>query len=422
MRLPSNRGAARVSAVWIIVLVVLFLAGLAFAFIAQSDMTAQRERADQAIRAAAAADAKREAQFGVTRAISLALGFYDEDSAETTADPELALAALEDFKRAFPDLGSSVTNFGQAVQPIINAHAQRGLKLAELEGRIASLEGELAQARVATTEIGREKDTLIADLRSQISDLEENAARRQSELEDRLATANEANTNLDLTVRETRAQMTDRERELQRELQARETKIESLAKLTTFAKEPHASKPDGEIIATSSELPLGWINIGSNNRLTTGTRFEVRAGDLEGGYKGMCEVVRIEPNRAEVMFYDVVDRFDPVAKGDRIINKLYDPTGGRNAVLVGRFSGAYTQNELTIFLERMGINVQPRLDATTHFLIVGSELYTDPDTNEPLEEPIQPSELAVYKNAEAQGVEIVPLQDVRQFFAASASE
>ena len=65
------------------------------------------------------------------------------------------------------------------------------------------------------------------------------------------------------------------------------------------------------------------------------------------------------------------------------------------------------------FLEQ---RVQPKLELTTHFLIVGSALYRDPETNEPLEEPLEPSELAAYKDAEALGVQIIPLQDIREFF------
>jgi hypothetical protein len=68
----------------------------------------------------------------------------------------------------------------------------------------------------------------------------------------------------------------------------------------------------------------------------------------------------------------------------------------------------------------MGIHVQPKVDITTHFLIVGSELWNDPETNQPLEEPLQVSDLPEYKEAEALGVQIIPLQDIREFFRAGA--
>ena len=51
--LRSNRGAARVSVMWIIVAGVLFLAGVGFAFVASSDLAKAQEDA-QAARTAAA--------------------------------------------------------------------------------------------------------------------------------------------------------------------------------------------------------------------------------------------------------------------------------------------------------------------------------------------------------------------------------
>jgi len=42
-------------------------------------------------------------------------------------------------------------------------------------------------------------------------------------------------------------------------------------------------------------------------------------------------------------------------------------------------------------------------------------MYTD-ENGQPVETPIQPSELSVYKDAVAQGVQIVLVKDLRQYF------
>ena len=118
---------------------------------------------------------------------------------------------------------------------------------------------------------------------------------------------------------------------------------------------------------------------------------------------------------AEVLLTDQADPFDPPVAGDLIYNPLYDPKGERNAVLIGRFSGTYNEKELAMLLAEIRIRVQPKVDQTTDFLIVGAELYVD-ENGEPLEEPLPPSELPEYKNAEALGVQIVPLQEVRRYF------
>jgi len=63
----------------------------------------------------------------------------------------------------------------------------------------------------------------------------------------------------------------------------------------------------------------------------------------------------------------------------------------------------------------MGVVVQKTLDRNTDFMIVGGEMYTD-DNGQPLATPVQPSDLPVYKDAVAEGVQLVQLKDLRQYF------
>jgi len=154
-----------------------------------------------------------------------------------------------------------------------------------------------------------------------------------------------------------------------------------------------------------------------------GMRFQVRsgrAGDMNT--KAWAEVTSVKTSTAEVVFSDLADRYSPVVANDVLVNPVYDPVGGRNAVLVGRFSGAFNEQDLKALLGKMGIVVQAKVDKTTHFLIVGSELWNDPATGEPLADPVQPSDLAEYKQGESLGVQIVPLQDIREYFRLGAGQ
>ena len=71
--------------------------------------------------------------------------------------------------------------------------------------------------------------------------------------------------------------------------------------------------------------------------------------------------------------------------------------------------GERVDSELRALLEGININLQAKLDKTTDYLIVGAELYVD-EEGEPLDDPLQPSDLPTYKEAEAMGVRIVPLK------------
>ena len=420
MRIPmmtSTRGAARVSAVWIIAVGVLFLVAIAFAFIAQNDLAAERRAAAAADVARAAALENEQKLATERRGVSEVLGWYNPESADPASDPRAARAALEALKTTFTDLGASDVTFERAIPKIIAMYNARGAKIAELEARAQALENEVTVQRNAVAQVQTEKDAQIAQLRQQLADETQNLTSQKEEAERRLAAATTQLSDRDNELRQVRVDSQAARRTLEQELLKKNARIGELAEATKFAREPFNQYPDGKIIEVSDALNVAWIDLGANHRVTRGMRFQVQDGRPgRSGLKAWAEVRRVDQNSAEVLISGVRDPFDPVVKGDAIINPLFDPAGGRNAVLVGRFSGAYNERDLTLLLQRMGIQVQPRLDLTTHFLIVGSELYNDPDTNEPLEEPIQPSELAVYKEAEANGVQIIPLQDIREFF------
>ena len=70
---------------------------------------------------------------------------------------------------------------------------------------------------------------------------------------------------------------------------------------------------------------------------------------------------------------------------------------------------------LSSLLERIGINVQDKLSHTTNFCIVGAQLFSDPETNEPLEDPVDPTDLPEYRDAVAQNVIVVSLADIEEF-------
>ena len=166
--------------------------------------------------------------------------------------------------------------------------------------------------------------------------------------------------------------------------------------------------------AQRSDLDRGWIDIGARNRLARGTRFRVTSPDRQRT-KAWAEVVETTSDMAEVRFVEVADRFDPVVEGDVVFNPVFDPKQERKAILLGRFSGRFNERELTALLSEMGITVQSKLGVDTDYLILGSELYVD-ENGEPYEEPLSPTELPVYKEAESIGVRIVPVKHLYSYF------
>lgn len=419
--LRRNAGKARISIVWMVTVGVLFLVALVFAFIAQSDLSTERDNVVAARADAAQMTTQVEALLAERRNLSTVLGWYDRQSADQQADPEAAKKALDELKSTFPDLGAAEKDFESAIPKILAAFNERARKLAELETRSKGLESELTAAQAATAEVGSEKDTTIAGLRQQMADEQKNAEQRIQELESRIEQARTQLAERDGEVRKARDEAGLEKRRFDAQKAIDDARIAQLSSVTAFARDPFWRQPDGRVLEVSERLGSGWIDIGANQRVVRGLVFEVRSPGEES-VKGFAEVTAVKANSAEVQFTGVVDRFSPPVAGDVVANRLYDPVGGRNAVLVGRFSGTFNDTDLKALLAKMGIQVQPRVDKTTHFLIVGSEVWTDPDTGEPLAEPRQPSDMPEYKQAESLGVQIVPIQDIREYFRLGAGQ
>jgi hypothetical protein len=419
----STAGKARISVVWMVTVGVLFLVAVFFAYIAQSDLSAERKALGDAETARATMATQLEQQLEVRRNISTVLGWYARDTADPQADPAAAQKALEELKATYPDLGAAEKDFETALPKILAAHSARGAKIAELETRIKGLASEVSSAQTAVSQVTGEKDSTISDLRKQVADETNNAQAREQELEGRLEQLRTQLSERDGELRKVREDAALALREAARIKAIDVARIAALAETTKFAEDPFSTAPDGSVLEVSEKLGTGWIDRGANQRVVRGMRFQIRSsrpGDTL--IKAWAEVTGVKSGTAEVVFSDLADRYSPVVAGDVIVNPVYDPVGGRNAVLLGRFTGTYSTTDLTALLEKMGIYVQSKVDRTTHFLIVGSELWNDPATGEPLEAPMPASDLAEYKQAESLGVQIVPLQDIRDYFRLGAGQ
>jgi len=411
----SQRGAARVNIVWPIVLLVGMLVGLAYGFVSNDEAATEKKSAKSAI------EKERKAINDLTevdaqlRAISEVAGFYDEMGGAAHSSPESMVEGLGAMRNALPDMDPSVVNtFEKAAVSAIKSYNQRVAEVNQLKGEVDQLRNDISAKEQETRQLASEKDRRITELESQLRDAEQAAADRQSELEGQLATARDTLRETDKNLRMSNNTIAENSRDARNEEQKLRTRLREQGKKLDFLKSPEAA--DGTVLAISQDLQLGWIDLGTTNRLARGTRF--RVVDAEPGsmrVKAWAEVTRVTERMAEVLFTDQLDPFNPVVAGDYIFNPIYDPKGGRDAVLVGRFSGTFNEKELGMLLADIGVSVQSSIDERTDYLILGSELYTDAD-GEPLEDPLQPTDLPEYKEAEARGVVIVPLKHIREYF------
>lgn len=413
MKHRARRGAARINVIWMIVVAVFALVAIAFAIAQNEEAARQAEAAQQARQAQQTSVTNEEEMLTRARTISNVLGFTDPDVVGSLADPALASEGLADLRQTFP-LDESIETYEGAIPELRSAFELKLSEIQTLSGQIADLRGQVEAAQEALNNVRNEKDAEIRDLTQRLSDAEANARDEIANLETRFAQVRSDRQETDSLLREARGEIDDLQRQREKEHTEFTTRTTHLASVLKFTREPE--EPDGEVLEVSRDLGVGWIDVGAKHRLSRGMQFRVVSG-MPGSdrLKGFASVINVKEDMAEVSFYDLVDRFDPIVPGDLVYNPLYDPTGERNAVLIGRFSGTYNEKELQMLMDEINVNVQPEITNRTDYLIVGSELYTD-EFGEPLDEPIQPSDLPAYKQAEAIGVVIVPIRDVRRYF------
>jgi len=411
---PSRRGAAPGALIWVVVLIVALLISIGVAIVSSNEAEAALKQRDdmEAERDDAKADFVKEIE-KVTE-ISKVLGFYDEGSAAKVSSTEAAGDELSNFKDGFDDMGAAVTTYQQAAKRAVPEYRAKVVQIQELNSRITNLQAQVESKTTQINSLGSEKDAIIADLRSQVSDAEQAAADRQSDLEGQISSVRTSLTDRESSLRKTRSEMEGQGRDYDQERAAMQTRFDEMGRKLAFLKEPEAA--DGEVLAVNEELGLAWINIGQKNRLLRGTRFRIVDGTPgDDRVKAWCSVTRVEEGMAEVLLSDQADQYDPPVAGDIIYNPVYDPNSQRHAALVGRFSGTWNEKELRLLLSEVGIHIQDGVDKTTDFLIVGSEIFTD-EYGEPLEESRSPSEEPAYSNAVAMGVQIVPMKQIREYF------
>lgn len=411
----SQRGAAKVSVVWMIGSLVAFLVMAVMFFLVSQEVTNEKTRADKAEAKAADYEARLTAELQQIQNMSKAVGFYDESQGQSRTELTALTEGLKTLRATFPDIDPSVTTFQKAMPIVVQAYSTQKGRVDDLGTQIAGLQTKNDELSKNMRDLNEANTKELASLRSQVADTEQAKTDMQADLERQLAEARDSLKDRDVKWRTAQTTIEDSKRQYEREKESLRTRLnEQGRKLNPFTKEPEAA--DGRVLGVSQDLGLGWISLGAKHRLPVGTRFRVVAGGSGAKtVKAWAEVTRVEPEMAEVTFTDQRDPFDPPVVGDVVFNPLFDPTGERHAVLIGRFSGGVNESELKALLANMGVTVQKTLDDSTDFLIVGSEMYTD-ENGQPLETPMAPSDLPIYKDAVADGVQIVQLKDLRQYF------
>lgn len=169
-----------------------------------------------------------------------------------------------------------------------------------------------------------------------------------------------------------------------------------------------ADKADGKVTVARNGVPTAFINLGRKDLLQEGVIFRVRNPNSDK-VKAYATVTRVEQERAEVALSGVVDPIaDSVREGDLLYNDLYTPGMARTIYLMGGFNYPYNKPQLEALLRNLGNKVVSKMGPGVDTVILG-----DNPINEAGDGFLQVSESVEYKEAVNLGVEFAPLRKIR---------
>ena len=399
----SNRGAAQVSLMWAIALIVVSLVAISMAWMGQStieklnldfdNLTIQRDAAVEEVKGFR--DSVNE--------IGKQVGWREAGS---TSGPSLTSiqSSIGEFAGVFPSVNPEAKNLQDILPGAMGDYQASLTKASSLQRDLDQVRVDLASRQSEMSNVIRDKDSTIADgareledtrnsLNAQIVDAERryNGLREQYRtLDDRMTAMVSAKED---EVKVAHASALDMK-------QRNDILAEGLNGVKRSAK-----AADGAILTAHADLGKAWIDLGRRHRLHTGMEFDV-VDASSGRMKGRIRVSSLDENRAEVAILNTVDRFDPIRTDDVVLNAMFDPTRESVAVLLGNGFGGKSLNDMKAMLAELNIRVLEDVTNEADYLILGTP-YFDEDTGE-----MKPwHHFDDYKAAQSMSLEIVHRRD-----------
>lgn len=379
-----QRGAAHVPIMFFLLLLVMFLGALGFAYVTQTkngDLTKQRNDALADNATLRKRDLLIEHYIGDLGEVLQKPGKYEgrANQGGVYGDATLTYAGVvnpKEIKKALDDalaggqlsaasglenvLGSLVTRINQQNQRIKDIEAERDKALAEKSEVDRKFQAAATDAQAKAREFGQNLDQARTDFESAKTEKEGRITQVTQSLQAKQD---------ELTSEKERA--TAKEKELNNEIAKRNMMNSALVARDAMRKP--ADVPDGKILVAKNGIPSAFINLGRKDMLQPGTVFRVKSPSAPT-HKGLATVVRVEEERAEVTLSDFTDPIGDYARtGDLLYNELFTPRVTRTIYLMGRFSAPYNKPELTNLLKRLGNKVVDKMAPGVDTVILGND-------------------------------------------------
>jgi hypothetical protein len=398
---------------WLIVMVVVWLATLGMWYVANSDVDRFRQQAGTALAEKAEIEGRFDGALQAHDDLSAVVGYRDASLAGAKSDVAAIETDLTGIKAELgPALGGPDTpvTLADAVTALRSALA--GAKQAR-DAAQADYERELAgrQAAEATANaIESNYQQQIGSLNQQLSDEQARADAQTQQDQATIAQLQAAASAADTAMRQAQQALADAELNARRAASAADATIQALAERRTIDA-PEAI--DGRVLSVGAGGVVAFIDLGARTGLRPGTRFEVlrpgKAGELTP--HGTVEVRSVEDDMAMVGLLGEPDPFDPMLPGDALRNPHFEPGRVTRFFLLGDFPLTSSKEFVTSRLRELGSDVDETLSTSTDVLVLGNKSLAEGEFAQELTDTDE------YKLADKLGIRIIRLPELAQFLS-----
>lgn len=398
----SNRGAAQVSLMWAIALLLIALVSV-FLFYSTSGKLKEAEDtlATETARLNGLIETEKDGRLaGVD--VSKIAGWQPSPTELSSTD--LMKNAIQQLGTVFPNVDPTAASIDITLPAVISDYNASVARVADLEQQVAQLRADLDARQTENATAVSDKDDRISELEGELEDTRNNMNGQIVDLERQRDALRDQYRELDDLLTQTVAEK-DAEIAAVRAGSATMKQRNDIlsSRLNDVAR--RADTPDGSVLTANANINKAWIDLGRDQRVAPGLQFEV-LDQATGAVKGRLQVASVEEARAEAVILNTVDKYNPIASGDQIRNAVFDPNRSATAVLLGNGFGAYSADDMKIKLAQVGIQVVDDVTIETDYLLLGTPFF-DEETGDIVSWEQQDS----YRAAQGLSVEVVPRRD-----------
>ena len=376
-------GAAHVPIMFFLILLVMFLGALGFAYVQQTKNAEVVKAKDAAVAELKTFQQKDLLIQHYIADIGNVIGKFGkyagrDGQAALYGDATISYQGLMDPKEIAKVLADATTNGKVSVTSSlenllgsliakINTQEQR-IKDVELEKDKALADKLAGDSRYTTVQ--KEAATNASETKTNLEQASSDFESAKSQRDSRI-TALQENLNSKIGEFQTfKEESQAREKALNGRIGLLQTQLSALTERMAMHQPP--SVPDGKVLVAKNGIPTAFINLGRKDMLQPGTVFRIKSAG-GGEVKGYCEVTRIEDEKSEVRLYNFSGPIANYAtEGDLLFNDLYSPRVTRTMFLLGRFSAPYDQEQVTNLLRRLGNKVVTKMGPGVDTVVLGN--------------------------------------------------